>query len=329
MSDFEKKCKALNKKFPALYQGEKYPTGSVVFDSLFGGGVPKGSFVELASKSGLGKTTAVLHFCKVICELGKKAVFLDFEKGVNRSQLEGIGLSKHLGKKFLLLQPVTFEDAEDIIDDLLGIDDLAYICVDSVTAMTPRKMREQSVADIQPGIHARFSSRFLLKYKSVAKEEGITFFWVNQMRYKLNFRGQSSQQPAGGNAQKFYMDIRTCMNKARKLDKKQQTMDGEKMVPYGADVNCWTLKNRFARPFIELTATIIFGKGVSNLSAYEKWMLQNGLINRKHGGWMEIDWKGEKVKKRGTEELRQWIKKNSSDIRKYIEDEGGFDLVAD
>lgn len=327
---FKEKADKLANKFPSQSNTEFYPSGSAIFDAVLGGGIPKGVYIEIASKSGLGKSTAVLHFCKTICNQGKKAVYLDFEQGVNQSQLEGIGLSEHLGENFFLFQPVTFADGEEIIDNLAKEDELAYIVIDSVTAMLPSELQDLSVKDVRPGLHARLSSTFLKKYKSLARKRNITFLFVNQMRYKLNFRGRSSEKPAGGNAQKFYTDIRLQMSKKEELERVQDTIEGEKKVSYGVHVGVWASKNRYERPNIEAVATIIYGKGISNLTAFYRWMIKRGKVKRK-GSWYEI-WLGsdgdEPIEKvQGKEALKQWVKDNKDYVSDYIQENGGFLLI--
>ena len=80
------------------------------------------------------------------------------------------------------------------------------------------------------------------------------------MRNKLNFRGNTTFEAAGGNAQKFYMDIRLMMTRKDKLEKVTETIEGKKTVPYGAHALVWAEKNRFNRPYIEGVMTILYGR---------------------------------------------------------------------
>lgn len=330
---FKDKANKLAKKFPVADETLFYPSGSVIFDAVLGGGIPAGTYIELASESGLGKTTASLHFCKMVCSIGKGAIYLDYEQAVNKSQLDGIGLSEYKDESFFLYQPVTYKDGEEIINKLADEEDLAYIVVDSITSMLPESMRDKSVENIQPALQARLASKFLLKYKYLARKNNVTFIFINQTRYSLNFRGTSSIKAAGGQAQKFFADIRLMMSKKKQLTKKQQTLEGETDVPYGADVGLWATKNRYERPFIEAVATIIFGKGLSNLTAYYRWLKKQGLINHKGAGYYEIflgSEDGEAVDQvRGENNIIGWIKDNSQMVKDYIEENGGFLLVAD
>lgn len=329
---FSEKANKLAKEFPVADEVEFTPSGSVVMDSILGGGVPMGTYIEIASESGLGKSTAALHMSKVACSLGKGVIYLDYEQGVNKSQLEGIGLSEYQNDLFFLYQPVTYKDGEKIINGLADEEELAYIIIDSVTSMLPESMRDKSVEDIQPALQARLTTKFLLKYKYLARKNNVTFIFINQMRNKLNFRGTSSVKAAGGNAQKFFSDIRMRMGKKKKLETTQNTIEGEKRVPYGAHVGLWTIKNRYERPFIEATMTVIYGKGISNVSAYYRWMIKTGVIEKRGAGWYWIHLdkeEGEEPEKvRGEADLKEWVKDNIDNVKEYIREQGGFLLVA-
>ena len=324
---FKEKAQKLAKKFPVATEVDFIPSGSVIFDSVLGGGVPKGTYIELSSKSGLGKTTAVLHFSKVACSLGHSVIYLDFEQGVNRKQLDGIGLTPYIGENFFLYQPVTFQDGEKIIDELSGEDGLVYIIIDSITSMLPESVRTQSVSKMQPGIHARLASKFLLKYKALARQKGIVFFYITQTRYKLNFMGTSKEVAAGGNAQKFFSDIRLQMSLQKYLEKKQDTLEGDQKIKYGANVSLWAVKSRYERPFIECTCTIIYGKGISNMSAYYSWLVKKGIIVQ-NSSWFTIKLGDIEDKVQGEVSVHQWIRENQTAVKEYIADNGGFLLVA-
>ena len=194
--------------------------------------------------------------------------------------------------------------------------------------MLPGKLKEESIGDVLPGIQARYTSNFLQKYKSVVKEFPVSFLFINQVRTKLNFRGMSTVDSAGGYALKFYMDIRIKMRKSTKLTKMMDTIEGRKEVEYGAETYISAVKNRYNKPFIEGCMHIIYGKGVSNLAAYVKWLETQGIFTGGGGGWFSIKFKdNEPVKVRGTQALHDWVKQNIQEVSAYIEDNGGFLLV--
>ena len=68
--DFSERINAIG--FDYKEEREFIPTGLVVFDSVLskGRGIPRGTFIEVASDSGLGKTTMLLHCCRNLAAAG-------------------------------------------------------------------------------------------------------------------------------------------------------------------------------------------------------------------------------------------------------------------
>lgn len=322
-------------KYKGKFEMDFWPSGSVIIDAILGGGIPKGLFIEVYSKEGVGKSTATLHFCKSVCSAGHKVIYMDFEHAVNESQIKGIGLEPYLNDKFIFLQPVTFEDAEEILEKVVD-SETALVCIDSITSMVPAKVLELSVGDSEPGLHSRFEANFFQKYKSFAKQKGITFIFINQMRVKfaMNFRGTSRVEAAGGWAQKHYMDVRLELSIEEDLKGVIKTLEGSKPVIYGANVGVTAVKNKYNKPFVEGVITIIFGKGISNVSAYRRWLVQKGMIIEKSAGYCTVvlgeeDGKPREVKLRGEREVRYWLKEHLSEVKAFVDANGGFQLISE
>lgn len=334
----------MSKKFdPSMYDkfNEKYGTkkeeqyvnsGSVIMDCILsdGKGVPLGTLIELSSDSGVGKSSILLHMCRVVCAMGKRVLYLDPESGVSDSQIEGFGLKQYLGDKFLYYPVCTFEDAEEVIQPALSDPDLIYIVIDSITSLIPAKLLDKSkkISDIEPGLHARYCAMFYQKYKPQARSAEVTMFFVNQTRTKLDFRRGGYVAAAGGSAQKFYMDIRVSLRQAKKLEKTEMTGAGSQVIPYGSENTIWTIKNRHARPFIPLNISVIFGRGISNSSAYKDYLMQEGTIKQGGGGYFTINFKDRDEEKiRGTAAVNEWVQTNMKEIREYITAQGGIKLI--
>lgn len=307
------------------------PSGSIILDSVLtdGKGIPLGKLIELSSDSGIGKTSVCLHICKHACSMGKRVIYLDPEAGVNESQIDGFGLRKYYGNLFLYYPVTTFEEVEDVMTVALQDPDLAYIVLDSITSTIPGKLLEEGkkISDVEPGLHARYSAMFYQKYKPLLRKAGITMFFINQTRTKLDFRRGGYVEAAGGSAQKFYMDIRLQFRLSKKLEKTVQTGDGPQNVPYGAENTVWSVKNRFCRPFIPMPITVLFGKGVSNAAAYNKWLVNHGNIKQGGGGYFTIMINGREEKIRGTSQVDEWIKQNMKEIKELVASEGGMKLL--
>jgi recombination protein RecA len=290
-----------------------------------------GTFIEIASDSGLGKSTILLHMCKSLCAAGKNVMYCDVEAGVNDSQIDGIGLRPFYDVNFFLKQPKTFSALDNLLKIAIDPASEVSVCiVDSVTALLPKKVSEGDVEDIQPGIHARLTSTLFNKYKNAFRESGITVFWVNQMRTKLNFRGLSVKDAAGGEAQKFMMDIRLRMSQKEKLSRKVAIISEEKPkeIPYGSDNYLWAEKTRYTAPFIPGVVTVLFGKGVSNMAAYALWMKAHGYVKQGGAGYFKINLpEQEEISLRGADAFMGWVKDNLPAIKELINNAGGYSIV--
>lgn len=309
-------------------------SGSVILDAVLskGDGVPLGKFIQISSDSGLGKTTLCLHMARVACSQGYDVAYIDDEKGVNEKQAESMGLGKYWDNGFYHYPISTFEEAEEILDAILDNENLAYIFIDSITGLIPEKVLEKSVAEVEPGLNARYAAQFLAKYKaklSMAKGNPSVIL-LNQMRVKMNFRGMTTTGAAGGNGQKFYTDIRLLMRQEKKLEKTIDTMEGRKSVPYGSNNYIWAEKNRYNRPFIEGIITVLFGRGISNIAAYQRVLQSKGVLKQGGGGHFTITLPDmEPIKARGSDGVQKAIRENLTAVKKFVEENGGFELFSD
>ena len=125
------KLEKLKKKYDnsTLMDTEFISTGSIIADTVLvdskltkergiEGGLPTSKYIEIYGESGTGKSTFVLYACKTACRKGHKVVYIDAEGGVNESQLIGIGLQEYVGTQFFLFAVDTFEEAEEVIEEI-------------------------------------------------------------------------------------------------------------------------------------------------------------------------------------------------------------------
>jgi protein RecA len=334
IDDFSKKIKKMSSEYKSLSEPEFIKSGSVVIDAILGGGVPQGVFILLSSDSGLGKSTASLHISKAYCMQSKRVLYLDFESGVNSSQLNSMGLSKYLYDVdtnpdgiFYLFQIQTYREADKLLDEL--VEDVDLVVIDSASAMLTEKVKDSSSEDVLPGIDSRVMSTFLKRHKASSTRAGTSWIIVNQLRTKIamSYGQQTAEVEAGGKALKFYPDIRLTMKKAFKgtLERTEITASGEQKVPFGAICEIKAVKNRYERPEIPLRLAIIFGKGISNEYAYVDFLEQHGKIVRK-GAWYTINL-GDSPSVQGMNGVIEWVNANKGIIKDYIESEGGYRLL--
>lgn len=333
ITEMKKKIAELSKQYHSIGEVEFTRSGSVVLDAVLGGGIPKGVFILWSAENGCGKSTGSLHISRVYCMQGKKVLYLDYEGGVNPSQIEGIGLTDYLYDPvknpdglFILFQVQTYKDAENILDQLML--DVDLVIIDSATAMLTEKVKGSSSEDALPGVDSRVMSNFLKKYKAEAVRSGVTWILINQMRTKISFMGATGDVEAGGNALKFYPDIRLQMKKAFKgtLERDEETATGKQKVPFGAICTIWATKNRYERPGIPLNLAIIFGKGISNEYAYYDFLTNDKSIV-KQGAWYTIKMDGLEAKVHGVSQAIDWINEHKDAVISHVKNSGGYKLL--
>lgn len=317
---FQELYKEFQRIFPHGTEVEFMPSGSVVLDYILGGGIPRGKFVEIASPSGLGKSTIALHACKSLAEQGLHSLYLDFEHALNDSLERGIGVDKYRGIYYAPHKLTTYEDAQNILDKYLkkkGIVDL--VVLDSVTAMMPSKLREKAIEEIEPGLNARLMSAFLQKYKDVASATNATFLFINQTRMKIDFHSRFGAQEtaAGGKALEFYTDIRIYMKGA------QEVKDDDN-VRIGVDVGIEATKNRVTRPYVKGVMSVIFGRGISNSRSYILYLIQaGGVVQSASYFTFKIPGLQEETF-RGRDAAAEFIAKNREAVHQFLKTKGFF-----
>lgn len=310
-------------------------TGSIILDQILGGGYPKGSLIEIGGDPGVGKSTLVLSSFKYLCDQGHKCAYIDVEGGVNKSQLDGVGLSQYFGSQFFLFQKnvKTFRDAEEILDALAEDGSFTAIVIDSDTSLSPSDLYEKSVEEVRPGVHAQLAASFLNKYKRMAVDKNLILIVISQVRVKLNFRGVSTTEVSGGNGKKHLCDVRIRMKPASKIVAYKNILGEKKEVQIGVDADVWTTKNRLAPAFIHAPIRIIFGRGFHNAASLAIWLRshndENGepYLTSSSNGRSVLKINGETYKFASGRELEEWVVNHVPEILSLIQQRGGFSLV--
>jgi RecA/RadA recombinase len=306
------------------------PSGSIILDAIIsnGRGIPSGTFIEIASESGCGKSTMCFHIAKKYCSQGKRVIYIDTESGVNGNQVDCFGLRQYVDDMlFIPVRMQTYGEVDDFLCQVLEDKEVELIIYDSITATVPGRLTEKNVDEMnEPGVAARLQSNFMQKFKARFKNSNKTVIFVNQLRTKIAMGyGQVTKlAQAGGQALGYYMDVRIMMKKIKMLE---QTLPGyEKPVPYGCDLAIWCDKNRYARPMLKKVITIHFGKGVSNAGALRSVLEYHGVVTRvPRKGW-NVKFKGEDVTVQ-KDEIETFIKDNLQYFAEVADSLGGIALI--
>lgn len=279
----------LEDKYKAYFEPDIYKTGIVALDEVLNGGLETGSLIELSSESQAGKSTLVLHLAKNMAAQGLKTLYVDSEGSVKNDMLKGIGLLPYLStgenrnNLFTLVRESGYSKVEELISVALQYEDFKLFVIDSLTALTYDDYLDleskKDIVDHQIGLDARLIGRLLKKLNALKTAYNCIFIIINQTR--TNMGGYIvTKESTGGQAVKFYPDVRLFMKVKEKIQDEKDLIIGKQKIPIGANCTIEAKKSRVGPGYIPYPITIYYGKGASNLTAYSN-LLPTIKINGK------------------------------------------------
>jgi RecA/RadA recombinase len=280
----------LTDRFNAYFEPEKYKTGILPLDEVLGGYLQSGSLIELSSESGVGKSTMLLHLAKNLAEQGLKTLYIDSEGSVKDAMLDGIGLTPYLSTKnhkdnlFTLVRVSGYAEVEDLISGALQTGQFKLFVIDSLTALVGDVYLDldenRNATENRVGYDALMTSRLLKKLNALKTMYNCIFFCISQTRVDLSNTFITAFKSTGGQAAKFFPDVRLFMKRKDKILDNATLLTGntDKAV-IGANVTIEATKSRQGIGFVPYPMTIYFGRGVSNLAAYQVLLELPQLVN--------------------------------------------------
>ena len=272
--------KYLEKECAAYFEPERYKTGILPLDEVLGGYLESGSLIELSSESGVGKSTLLLHLAKNFADNGLATLYIDSEGSVKESMIEGVGLSSYLSTKdnpdnlFTLVRLSGYTAVEELITRALHTEKFKLVVIDSLTALVGDiyldDKENRLSTENRVGFDAQMISRLLKKLNALKTKHKCIFFCISQTRVDMSNPYRASFSSSGGQAVKFFPDVRLFMKRIKKIVDKATLVFGESdETTIGAETTIEATKSRQGQGFVKYPMTIYFGKGVSNLAAYE------------------------------------------------------------
>lgn len=233
---------------------ETISSGSVVLDSIAGGGLPKGRLIEIFGPEASGKTSVALTAVGNVQREGGTAAFIDFENALDPKYARKLGVDID---KLALSQPDYAEQGLEIVAMLASSGVVDIIVVDSIAAMVPKAEHEGDMEQQTIGLLARLMSKALRRLITVASRNGCTIIFINQTRDKIGGFSPAGvpQTTPGGKAMKFYASQRI------KITKKGPVKEGQNVI--GTLVKIKIEKNKIAPPFGEGETVLTFNKGIN------------------------------------------------------------------
>ncbi|XP_021741976.1 DNA repair protein recA homolog 1, chloroplastic [Chenopodium quinoa] len=235
---------------------ETFPSGCLTLDFALGGGLPKGRIVEVYGPESSGKTTLALHAIAEIQKLGGNAMLVDAEHAFDAAYSKSLGVDV---ENLIVCQPDNGEMALEIADRMCRSGAIDLICIDSVSALTPRAEIEGEIGMQQMGLQARLMSQALRKMSGNASKAGCTLIFLNQIRHKIGVYYGNPEVTSGGIALKFFASLRLEIRSIGKV----KSVKGDEDI--GLRVRVRVQKSKVSRPYKQAEFEIIFGEGVSKL----------------------------------------------------------------
>ena len=184
-----------------------------VLNGMFHGGLPKGSVIQIAAQSGVGKSTLVLQISKELCELGYKVAYIDVEKGLNPNMLKSTGVFPFTfndkinpSGTFYIFKEYDCGKINTLIQRLSGKVDV--IILDSLGALDSKIYADGGVDANNPKVGADTKSiKIIMKtINGQAIDTKTSFICINHLAQSIGGYIQT-ENPTGGRAPVYLSDI--------------------------------------------------------------------------------------------------------------------------
>jgi recombination protein RecA len=247
-------------------------TGSIQLNQAMGiGGTPLGKMIEIYGPNGSGKSTLMLHqiaeYQKAFPD--KLVALMDYEYSYSPDYAKAIGVDIDKLKHY---NPITQEEGYNMILELIQKKLVSCIVVDSQSAAPPKAILDGEMGDSTIGLQARNNSKFCMKVKGLLSINNTTLFLVSQTRSIIGGLGGDTLTTTGGEAIKFYSDVRW---KVWKLNDKDNELSKTTV-----DV----VKSKVSKPFGQAKFSILWGYGIDKLGEIIDYAEEFNIIKR-NGSW--------------------------------------------
>jgi recombination protein RecA len=269
---------------------EIVPTGSLNLDIATNlGGNPVGKLIEIFGPESSGKSTLCLHMTGGFQQLDGECALIDFEHSYDKNYATKLGVDVD---KLIIIQPDCLEDGYNIVESLIRTGRLRFVIMDSHTAGQTKKVIEGEVGEATVASQARVNSVGLSKIKPLLKPNRCTMIGVSQLRADIG--GYGGDKPTGGNAWKFYSDIRYKVFKINDKDNESNKTTVE------------VIKNKCAPPFGKAEFRINWGTGIDRIREIVENAIEFEMIKLGGAGWYTI---GE-TKMQGMDKVKEFLTDN-------------------
>jgi recombination protein RecA len=227
---------------------------------------PAGRITEVFGQEGTCKTTLVLEVLGRAIMAGKKCLYVNMEKNLNRSLMQTIRSLRPILDDVIdqtedcplwIVNPRNGEQAFQAMRRFAEMQPGGLAVLDSIDAALPEAVLSGDIGDQKVGNLAKLMSDAMRKLIGVSEENKVTLIFVNQIRDKISMYGDPTET-SGGRAMKFYASQRIQLMKPRKTDIIEDA-DKEKI---GVIIRYRVVKNKVAPDGNEGAFPILFKNGI-------------------------------------------------------------------
>ena len=246
-------------------------TGSLVLDSLLGGGFAVGRVIEVFGPEASGKTSIALTAAGNVQKEGGTVAFIDLEHALDPYYAETLGVNM---TDLIFAQPDYAEQSLELMLKLINSGMVNMIVLDSVAALIPKAEFEGTLEDQTIGLVARILSRGLKKIAGAAAKNNVTIIFINQTRAAIGGYSPmgTPETTTGGKALAFYASQRVRVAGSKQITEGKDTI--------GKEVRLNVKKNKIAPPFLQGTTVLTFAQGINKVDELIEVGPQFGVIDR-------------------------------------------------
>ncbi len=269
-----------------------FSTGSTLLDMALGGGIPAQRVTEIHGPPSSGKTVIAAEILGSCQRQGGVAVIIDPENTfeAERAKLFGLDVNQALYYSAFNTVEEVFECVFEVAKkhaELYKGDTPPPItfAIDSIAALSTKTEMDASLSDASYGMTvAKKMSEALRKLPRLLAQANATLVCLNQVRQNIGGYGSAFVTP-GGTAIGFYASCRVLLLQRKKIE------DARKVVT-GVTITARVVKNKVARPFLEVEFPFYFDYGIDDVGSMAMWLADNVPLtfgnDKKGSSWYDV-----------------------------------------